>query len=412
MPRAYSFLGSRRRITAIDMQTNSPPRPPTLVLICGEPSGDQLGGELVAGLKAVGGEELSLTGMGGSAMAAQGLRSLFPLDDTAVMGLREVVPRIPAILRRVREASDYVLSLNPDVVVLIDSPDFTHRIAQRIKRYNPSIRTVNYVAPQVWASRQYRARRMARYFDLVLALLPFEVPFFEANGLHAVFVGHPVVERVSQMTGGETLRARLSIGADTPLLAVLPGSRMNEVRLLLPRFREAVAIVSRDIPGLTCVLPAVAHVRDTVRKASADWPVPLHILDGDADKFAAFTAADVALAASGTVTTELALAGTPMVVAYRLGWLTYVLARPFVRVRFITLTNILLDRAAVPEFVQGNCTPDALAAAVLGLLRDPGARVRQRRDLAEAMTKLGVGGEPPSLRAARAILGFIRPRRD
>jgi lipid-A-disaccharide synthase len=221
-----------------------------------------------------------------------------------------------------------------------------------------------------------------------------------------------VVERVSQMTGGETLRARLSIGADTPLLAVLPGSRMNEVRLLLPRFREAVAIVSRDIPGLTCVLPAVAHVRDTVRKASADWPVPLHILDGDADKFAAFTAADVALAASGTVTTELALAGTPMVVAYRLGWLTYVLARPFVRVRFITLTNILLDRAAVPEFVQGNCTPDALAAAVLGLLRDPGARVRQRRDLAEAMTKLGVGGEPPSLRAARAILGFIRPRRD
>src|SRR5580704_12360745 len=200
--------------------------PLTIMLVCGEPSGDQIGAELMAGLKTLAGENLHLVGVGGTAMAAQGLKSLFPLDDTAVMGLREVVPRIPAILRRVREVSDYALSIEPDAVVLIDSPDFTHRIAQRIKRFNPSIRTVNYVAPQVWASRQYRARKMARYFDLLLALLPFEVPFFEAYGLHSAFVGHPVVERVSRMTGGDALRERLGIGANAPVLAVLPGSRM------------------------------------------------------------------------------------------------------------------------------------------------------------------------------------------
>jgi lipid-A-disaccharide synthase len=187
---------------------------------------------------------------------------------------------------------------------------------------------------------------------------------------------------------------------------------MNEVRLLLPRFRDAVAIIARDFPDLVCVLPTVAHVRDVVQKASADWPVPFHVLEGDADKFAAFRAADVALAASGTVTAELALAGTPMVVAYRLGWLTYALARPFISVRFITLSNIILDRAAVPELVQSNCTGEALAAALLALLRNPDMRARQRSDLAEAMTRLGVGEEPPSRRAARAILEFIRTRRD
>src|SRR5580698_8349023 len=198
----------------------------TIMLICGEPSGDRLGAELMTGLKALAGDEIRIVGVGGPAMAEQGLASLFPLDDTAVMGLREVVPRIPAILRRVRQASDYALATRPDAVVLIDSPDFTHRIAQRLKRQDRSIPTVNYVAPQVWASRPYRANRMARYFDLVLALLPFEAPFFEAHGLHAVFVGHPVIERARRMIGGAALRACLGIDKITKVLVVLPGSRM------------------------------------------------------------------------------------------------------------------------------------------------------------------------------------------
>lgn len=380
----------------------------TIMLVCGEPSGDRLGAELMAGLRNLAGDSLRIIGVGGPAMTGQGLRSLFPLDDTAVMGLREVVPRIPAILRRVREASDYAVREKPDAMVCIDSPDFTHRIAQRLKRVAPQIRTVNYAAPQVWASRSYRARKMARYFDLVLALLPFEAPFFEAHGLRAVFVGNPVIERAAQMNGGDALRARLGLAPEVVVLAILPGSRMNEVRLLLPPFRDAVARLRSEIPDLVCLLPTVDHVSHYVLEHTRDWPAPLHILGSDADKYAAFNDARAAIAASGTVTTELALAGTPMVVAYRLGALTYALVRPFVRVDYITLANILLDRPAIPELIQRRCTGEALARATLPLLRDETARARQKRDLAEAMTKLGLGGEPPSLRAARALLEFVR----
>jgi len=382
-------------------------RQPTLMVVCGEPSGDQLGAELMTGLKSLQ-PDVRIVGVGGPAMTAQGLTSLFPLDDTAVMGLREVVPRIPAILRRVREAADYAVHLSPDAVVLIDSPDFTHRIAQRLKRFAPHLRTVNYAAPQVWASRSYRARKMARYFDLVLALLPFEPEFFRKNGLEAVFVGHPVIERAALMKHGGALRARLGIPTNAPLLAVLPGSRMNEVRLLLTPFRDAVRILGKEIPDLACVLPMVDHVSEFVRAHTQGWPSPLHLVEGDADKFAAFDAADAALAASGTVTTELALAGTPMVVAYRLGPLTYALVRPLVSVRFITLANILLERAAVPEFVQAACTGKALANALMPLLTNENARRAQQRDLAGAVAKLGLGGERPSVRAARALLGFVR----
>ena len=383
-----------------------PVRPLTFMLVCGEPSGDQLGAQLMAGLKAVAGENVKMTGVGGPAMEAQGLHSLFPLDATAVMGLREVVPRIPAILARVRQAADFALQTRPDAVVLIDSPDFTHRIAQRIKRIDPSIRTVNYVAPQVWASRAYRARKMARYFDLVLALLPFEAPFFEAHGLHSVFVGHPVIERAARMKGGDALRKRLGIAPDAPLLVVLPGSRSSEIRFIFPQFRDAVRLIGSRVPGLQTIIATVPHVAARVRELSRDWPAPLHIVESEDDKFAAFDAADVALAASGTVTTELALANTPMVVGYKLGWLTYVLARPFINVPYVTLVNLLLEREAVPELLQRRCTPERLADAVTTLLRDPAARERQDADLKEAVNRLGLGGEAPSLRAARALLDF------
>ena len=386
-------------------------RPLTLMLVCGEPSGDQLGAQLMASVKQLAGEEVRFVGVGGPAMAAQGLDSLFPLDATAVMGLREVVPRIPEILRRVRAASDYALETRPDAVICIDSPDFTHRIAQRLHRADPTIATVNYVAPQVWASRQYRARKMARYFDLVLALLPFEAPFFEAHGLHARFVGHPVVERVARMSGGEALRERLGIAANAPLVAVLPGSRMSEIRPLLPIFRDTIVEIGTRVPELVCILPAVPHLASAIRNLAQNWPMPLHIVEDEADKFAAFGAADAALAASGTVTTELALAGTPMVVAYRVGWLTAALMSPLIRVRYITLVNLLLEREAVPEFLQFRCRADLLAPALLRLLHDTEARERQKRDLAEAVHLLGRDEEAPSLRAARALLEFVRERR-
>src|SRR5579862_6238391 len=258
------------------------------MLVCGEPSGDLLGAQLMAGLKQASDGDVEITGVGGPAMGAEGLKSLYPLDTTAVMGLREVVPRIPAILRRVREASDFALLTRPDAVVLIDSPDFTHRIAQRLKRLDPSIRTINYVAPQVWASRAYRARKMAKYFDLVLALLPFEAPFFEKYGLRSVFVGHPVVERAAKITGGVEFRARRAIADNVPLLVLLPGSRTNEIRFILPVFREAVAKIAQRVPVLVTVLPTIPHVAARVHAETANWPTPLHIIENEEEKFASF----------------------------------------------------------------------------------------------------------------------------
>jgi lipid-A-disaccharide synthase len=381
------------------------------MLVCGEPSGDQLGGQLMAALKTTAGGSAKVTGVGGRAMAAQGLRTLFSLDDTAVMGLREVVPKIPVILRRVREVCDVAVETRPDAVILIDSPDFTHRIARRLKRLDPTIVTIGYVAPQVWASRAYRARAMARKFDLLLALLPFEPPFFERYGLRTTFVGHPVIERAKMMTGGAELRARLKIDATVPVLIVLPGSRSSEIRFILPVFRAAIENIANRVPGLVSVLPTVPHVAARVRESVAKWPTPLHIVEGDADKFAAMSTADVALAASGTVTTELALARTPMVVAYRVGRLTYLLARPLFVSPWFTLVNLLLQRRAVPEFLQSAATTQALADEVVELLANKDAAAAQRTDLALATKLLGEGGDSPSLRAARAIVEFVDERR-
>jgi lipid-A-disaccharide synthase len=283
-------------------------------------------------------------------------------------------------------------------------------VARGIKARDPSIRTVDYVAPQVWASRAYRARKMARYFDLVLALFPFEVPFFERYGLKAAFVGHPVIERRSRMTGGGALRARLGIGADTPLLALLPGSRSSEIRFIFPVFKAAVALLAGEVPGLVTVLPTVPHVAARVRAAAQGWPTRVHILENEADKFAAFDAADVALAASGTVTAELALARTPMVVAYKVGGLTFFLSKFLMTVRHITLINILLDRPAVPEFLQDRATAEALAASVARLFRDADARAAQVAAMDDFARLLGEGDEPPSLRAARVLLDFVEAR--
>ena len=380
---------------------------PTIMLVVGEPSGDVTGAELMRALKSLA-PAAQLVGVGGPAMRAEGLESLFPLDATSVMGLREVVPRIPAILARVKQAADFALATRPDLVVLIDSPDFTHLIARRMKRADRSLRTANYAPPQVWGSRPGRARRMARYMDAVLTLLPFEAPHFARHGIETHFVGYPVIGRAREMTGGVEFRRKHGIAPDAPLLAVLPGSRRNEIRFILPPFRDAVRILAREIPGLVCVMPTIGHVAPLVREAARDWPAPVYVVEAEAEKFASFDAADVALAASGTVTTELALAGTPMVVGYRMGALTYQIAKRFVRVPHIVLINLILGREAIPEFIQARCAPAPLAAAVKRLFTDERARAAQRKDMEEAMRALGLGGESPSLRAAKAILQLAR----
>ena len=384
-------------------------KPLTLMLVAGEPSGDLLGAELMAALKELGHGDVKIVGVGGEAMVREGLDPLFDISATSVMGLQEVVPKIPEVLRRIKRAAAYAAATKPDAVVLIDSPDFTHRVAKRIKKIAPDILTINYVAPQVWATRAGRAKKMAKYLDLVLALLPFEPPFFADYGLKAVFVGHPALARGKKMVGGEAFRARHGIPADAPLLAVLPGSRGMEVRHLLPVFVETMALLKEKVPGLHTAIPAVPHVAERIRQGTENWPVPLTIVAGDDEKFALFDAADAALAASGTVTTELALSHTPMIVAYRAGKLTMTIYAKLIgfRVRFYTLMNLILDRLAVPEFMQDDCRPDFLADAVAKLFTDPAAAARQVADQNEALRLMGEGADQPSRRAAKAILEFL-----
>jgi lipid-A-disaccharide synthase len=309
-------------------------------------------------------------------------------------------------LRRVHEAAEFALDTRPDVLVIIDSPDFTHRIAQRVKRSNPAIPIVNYAPPQVWASRSYRARKMARYIDAVIVFFPFEAQFFRRYGIDACISGYPVVERAHRIGGGDAFRIVRGIAPDAPLIAVLPGSRRNEIHFILPAFRGAVEILAGRLPGLISVMPTVGNVARLVHEAALHWPTRVHVVEETAERYAAFDAADAALAASGTVTSELALARTPMVAAYRLGALTYAMARPFVHVPYIVLANLVLQRAAIPELIQHACTPEALAAAVMPLLRGGAAREAQLRDLDSAVRVFGLGGEAPSMRAARKILAL------
>ena len=387
-------------------------RRPRIMLVAGEPSGDALGGQLIRGLQFASSGEVEIFGVGGQQMRSAGLQSLFSLDDTSVMGLREVLPRLPRILRRIRQAASFAKAMRPDVAVMIDSPDFTHHVAKRIRRIAPDTRLIDYVAPQVWASRSGRAKAMASFFDHVLCLLPFEVPIFEKAGLKATFVGHPVVERVPSMGEGAAFRIQYGLSPRERILLLLPGSRTSEIRFLWPVFRSAIEKTEAAVGALTIVLPTVPTVSDRVRAHVAEWGRRVIVVEDAAQKSGAFDAADVALAASGTVSTELAMSATPMVIGYRVGALTAAIARPFIQVPFITLVNLILEREAIPEFVQEKCNADNLSSELIKLLTNHAARVEQVTASAQAIRALGLGDETPSLRAARTILKLLRePKR-
>lgn len=379
----------------------------TIMLVAGEPSGDALGGQLIEGLKHLAPEGLRIVGVGGHQMRAAGLQSLYSLNDTSVMGLREVVPRLRRIATRVYQAVNFAVQMKPDIVVVIDSPDFTHNVAKRIRRRMPDLKIVDYVAPQVWASRPKRAAKMAEYFDHVLCLLPFEVPFFANVGLPATFVGHPVIERAPAPGTGAAFRARHGIAAHEKVLVLLPGSRLSEIRFLWPVFQAAVDKTEAAAGKLRVVIPTVSTVAARVRAQAAAWGRDVLVVESHDDKFGAFDAADAALAASGTVSTELALAATPMVIGYRVGQVTAAIARRYIKVPFITLVNLILKREAIPELVQEECTAENLSAELVKLLMNPAARVTQVTACAEAVKAMGFGDEKPSLRAARAVLKLL-----
>ena len=355
---------------------------PLVFLIAGEPSGDVLGGRLMAALDHATGGRVRFAGVGGPNMESNGLASLFPMADLTVMGVAEVVPRLPRIVRRLRQTVAAAKSSRPAAVVTIDSPDFSFRVGQRLK--GRGFPLIHYVAPTVWAWRSGRARAIAAFLDHVLALLPFEPPYFEAEGLACTFVGHPVVESGAGDGDGASFRRRHGIESQAPLICFLPGSRASEVGPLMPVFGQTLAKLRLGRPDLRAVIAAAASVSDIVTAAARGWPTAPLMVSDTAEKHDAFAAADVALAASGTVALELAMAGTPAVIAYKINPLTAFLARRLIRVRFVSLVNIILDRPIVPEFLQNDCRPERLEAAIDHLLGDGEARARQVRRRASA----------------------------
>ena len=385
---------------------------PLIFVIAGEPSGDVLGGALMAALKQRTGGAIRFAGIGGERMAEQGLRSLVPIRELAIMGIAEVLPRARRILRRVRETADNVIAMRPDAVVTIDSSGFTWRVAERLRKHGESVTLIHYVAPMVWAWRHAKARKVARWYDHLMTLLPFEPPYFTAAGLACSYVGHPVLESGADRGDGAAFRRRHMIGPEAIVLCLLPGSRHGEVRRLLPIYRRTVTDLLRRIPDLKVVLPAADLVAAAVVEETRTWPVKVMVLRGPQEKYDALAASDVALAASGTVALELAMARLPAVISYKMNAITDWLARRIVRTRFVNLVNIMLDRLVVPELLLEECTPGRLSSALAHLLTDQSARDVQIAGYREALERLGEGGIAPSLRAADVVLAVMEARRN
>lgn len=363
-------------------------------VIAGEASGDKLGAALMAGLRQLR-PDVTFDGVGGPLMQAEGLVSRFPMDELSVMGLAEILPKYRALKRRIAQMAEAVVQTQPDVLITIDSPDFCLRVAKLVKARS-TIRTVHYVAPTVWAWRPKRAAHMAHHIDHVLALFPFEPPLMQAAGMACDFVGHPVVtDPIANADDAAAL-------GDGTVVLVLPGSRKGEVSRLAPRFGQAVARIAAQVPDARFVIPTTANVHDLVQAQVAGWPVPVTVLPpASPDKPAWFRRADVALAASGTVSLELAANGTPMVIAYDMAWLSRIIISRMLLVDTVTLVNLVSDTRVVPEFIGQACQPAPIADAVLAVLANPTA---QQAAMDLTMDRLGRGGAAPGLRAARAVL--------
>ena len=371
----------------------------TFFLIAGEPSGDKLGAALMAGLKTLA-PDVIFHGIGGPLMQAQGLTSQFPMEELSVMGIAEVLPKYFALKRRIAEAAAAVTALAPAALITIDSPDFCLRVAGLVKKARPGQRIIHYVAPSVWAWRPGRAARMARVVDHVLALLPFEPPYMTAAGMTCDFVGHPVAAE-PLATAAE--RATLA-DVPRPLILCLPGSRRSEVTRLAPIFGATLGLLAKRHPGLTIALPTLPHLAELIGELTREWPVKPRVILDPAAKRAAFAEADAALAASGTVSLELAANATPMVIAYDMHPISWWLMKRAALIDTVTLVNLVSQSRAVPEFLGPACRPPAIADALTAVLSDSSA---QAQAMAATMQGLGKGGEPPGLRAARSVMAHL-----
>ncbi len=385
----------------------SGPPGPHVFLVAGEELGDRLGAALIAAIRKHTQGQARFSGVGGAHMAQEGVASPFPLGELAIMGFATIPARLPKILGRIRETADAVVAANPDVLVIIDSPEFTHRVARKVRARAPQIPIVDYVCPSVWAWRPGRARAMRPYVDHVLALLPFEPAVMQRlGGPPTTFVGHPLGEQISALRpNAQEARRRMS---DPPLLLVLPGSRSGELRRMAGIFGDAVSRVADRIGALEVVVPAVARLAERVEAAVADWRLPVHIVTAPEDKNAAFRNARAALAKSGTSTLELALAGVPMAAAYKVPLVEEAVGRLLITAPSAILANLVLGENVVPEFLQRDCTADKLSQALLPLLADTPERRRQIEAFARLDRLMGLGEAVPSEQAATIVLDCAR----
>jgi len=377
---------------------------PLIYLIAGEQSGDVLGARLMEALRAAR-PGLRFAGVGGPRMVEHGLEPLFPMHDLAVMGLLEILPRLRHLRRRLNEVAADVRTRRPDVLVTIDSPGFTLRLLRLL--IGAGIPRVHYVAPQVWAWREHRVREFPGLWERLLCLLPFEPEFFAGHGLPATFVGHPVLQSGADRGNAARFRIAHGLAPDAKVLVLMPGSRRSEVPRLLPVFGATLSLLSGRIPGLVPVLPVASAVAGTVRRAVESWPIRPVIVTEVAEKHDAYAAASAALTKSGTSTLELALAGVPMAVTYRVNPITAAIARRLIRVKHVAMVNLLAGREVVPELLQQDCTPGKLAETVERLLGDPAAVAAQRTAFREVIARLAAPAGTPSEAAAREVLAML-----
>jgi lipid-A-disaccharide synthase len=344
-------------------------------------------------------------GIGGPRMVAEGLSPLFSQSELAHFGLFEVLRHIPHILKRINQTVADIETKRPAALITIDAPDFSFRVAKKLK--GKGIPLIHYVAPTVWAWRPKRAKKIAAFLDHLLTLLPFEPPYFTAEGLGCTFVGHSIVE--SDAAHGDAARFRRKHNVDNaPLLAVLPGSRQGEIGRLMPVFSETLQLLKNRHPDLRIVIPAAPGLAETLKEQTRTWPLPVIITESDQDKYDGFAAARAALACSGTIALELAMARLPAVIAYKINMATFWIVRKLIKVKYANLVNLMHNKEVVPELLQLDCTPEKLAAAVEKLLTDEVARQEQIAGLQGAAAWLGQGQFVPSERAAETVLQLAR----
>jgi lipid-A-disaccharide synthase len=381
-----------------------------IFLIATEESGDRLGANLMKVLRQRLGGAVAFEGVGGRAMAREGLISLFPIEELSIIGLAAVVKQLPKILRLIKQTAAAVTEASPDILVIIDSPDFTLRVAKRVRAADAKIPIVDYVSPSVWAWRSGRARAMLNYVDHVLALLPFEPEAYRRlRGPPCTYVGHPLTEQLAQLRPGPAEQQRRDEAP--PVLLVLPGSRRSEIRHHMAVFGKALGRLKDAGVAFDLVLPTMPHLQEAVAQALKAWPVQPRVVIGETEKRAAFRIAHAALTKSGTVTLELALAGVPMVTAYRTGSAEAWVLRRAIKVNSVILANLVLSENVIPEFLQQDCTPEKLAQALREVLGDSALRGKQLEAFAKIDQILSTGDLPPSARAADIVLATMRKAR-